>query len=63
MNSPLLDKRIRCPYCGESMDVVLDLSAGSQSYIEDCQVCCQPMQVSFETEDGRLQSVRVDRAV
>lgn len=63
MDAELLDKRIRCPFCGESTDVVLDLSAGSQSYVEDCQICCQPMLVSFETDDGRLQSLRVDRAV
>ncbi len=59
---PVVECRISCPYCGESMDVVLDLSEGDQSYIEDCQVCCQPMQLSFATEDGELRSLRVDRA-
>ena len=33
---------LSCPYCGESAPVAVDLSAGSQCYIEDCQVCCQP---------------------
>jgi hypothetical protein len=33
------------------MHILLDLSAGDQSYIEDCQVCCQPMQVSFVLHD------------
>lgn len=55
-------RRISCPYCAEAMELVLDLSGGSQSYIEDCQVCCQPMQVSFETEDGQLLALTVDRA-
>ncbi|MBS0613919.1 MAG: CPXCG motif-containing cysteine-rich protein [Proteobacteria bacterium] len=33
---------VECPYCGEQIGVHLDLSAGAQSYIEDCQVCsCQ----------------------
>lgn len=62
MDARLIDKRIRCPFCGEPMDVVLDMSAGSQSYVEDCQVCCQPMQINFTSEDGELQSVWVDRA-
>jgi hypothetical protein len=44
------------------MNVVLDLSAGSQSYIEDCQVCCEPIQVSFETEEGVVTDLQVDRA-
>ena len=34
------------------MFILLDLSAGDQSYIEDCQVCCQPMQVSFTLLDS-----------
>jgi hypothetical protein len=47
MNNSIVERRISCPFCAESMHILLDLSAGEQSYIEDCQVCCQPMQVSF----------------
>lgn len=32
-----------CPYCGEPVEAVLDLSGGDQSYIEDCPVCCRPI--------------------
>lgn len=34
-----------CPYCGENLDISIDTSAGEQSYIEDCQVCCQPIEM------------------
>ena len=34
--------------------MVLDLSAGNQSYVEDCEVCCKPIEISFEVEDGEL---------
>lgn len=61
-DEPIMDCRIRCPYCAEPMEIVLDLSAGDQSYVEDCQVCCQPMQVTFETEQGELLTLSVDRA-
>jgi hypothetical protein len=47
-----------CPYCGEPIELVVDESAGSTRYIEDCQVCCRPMQVDVEVDDGRV-SVRV----
>lgn len=47
-----------CPYCGEPIELVVDASAGSSSYIEDCQVCCRPMQVNVEVGDGQV-SVRV----
>ncbi|HSC85427.1 MAG TPA: CPXCG motif-containing cysteine-rich protein [Pseudomonas sp.] len=33
----------QCPYCGEEVEALLDLSAGDQEYIEDCPVCCRPI--------------------
>ena len=44
------------------MTIAVDLSAGAQSYIEDCQVCCQPMQISFDLDDDQLGDLRADRA-
>jgi len=40
-----------CPYCGERISLVLDASGGSQRYIEDCQVCCQPITVCLDIDD------------
>lgn len=36
--------------------MVLDLSAGRQTYIEDCEVCCQPIEISFSVENDDLAS-------
>ena len=53
---------VACPYCGEVINVRLDLSAGSQSYVEDCQVCCQPIQMSVHVaDDGSLEDVTAER--
>lgn len=44
---------VQCPYCGESIELVVDDSAGDQRYIEDCQVCCRPMVVAVGVDhDG-----------
>jgi hypothetical protein len=51
-----------CPYCGEAITLLLDLSVESQSYIEDCSVCCQPMTVSYQAADGELTDVSVEAA-
>jgi hypothetical protein len=57
---PFVD--VACPYCGEVITMRLDLSAGSQSYVEDCQVCCQPMQMAVAVDnDGSLQRVTAER--
>jgi hypothetical protein len=48
---PLVD--IQCPYCGETISVVVDDSAGAQSYVEDCQVCCRPIEIAVRLDaDG-----------
>lgn len=41
-----------CPYCWEEISFVIDLSAGEQSYIEDCEVCCRPIQIRYSTDGG-----------
>ena len=51
-----------CPYCGEPISMLLDPSAGSQSYIEDCEVCCRPIKISFQVAEQEIQSVRAEQA-
>jgi hypothetical protein len=36
-----------CPYCWENISMVLDTSVRSQTYIEDCEVCCKPMRIRY----------------
>ena len=53
---------VQCPYCGERLETRVDLTADEPSYIEDCQVCCRPIEFSIEREDGGgLRAVRVQR--
>jgi hypothetical protein len=54
---------VQCPYCGEGFDTAVDLSAGSFSYVEDCQVCCQPIDITSEMDDcGTFVGVIASRA-
>lgn len=39
----LTQSTITCPYCGERLDILIDPSDLDQQYIEDCQVCCKPI--------------------
>jgi transcription elongation factor Elf1 len=39
-----------CPYCGERISMVLDLSIAEQAYIEDCEVCCNPIRIRYATD-------------
>jgi hypothetical protein len=60
MHPGIAEKDIRCPHCGEPLTILLDLSAGTQSYVEDCQVCCRPMLVNYDVTAGELGEVRID---
>lgn len=50
-----IEQFFTCPYCLEEISMLLDPSVdGSQTYIEDCEVCCRPIQVVYEAQDGEL---------
>lgn len=51
----LQEHSVMCPYCGETIDVLLDCTIDYQQYIEDCFVCCRPIQFSVSVNsDGSL---------
>ena len=53
---------IHCPYCGEPLEIAIDWSVREQEYVEDCQVCCQPMvlRVTMDDTDGAVVAVRAE---
>ena len=51
---------ITCPHCGESILLFFDLSVEAQAYIEDCAVCCRPMQVSYAVDSGEICNLSVE---
>lgn len=53
---------VTCPYCGEVLSVTVDCSAGNQHYIEDCEVCCRPIEYRLHVNsDGDLLGLLVHR--
>ncbi|MDF9799831.1 hypothetical protein OKW21_005094 [Catalinimonas alkaloidigena] len=39
-----------CPYCMAQISMLLDFSVSKQAYVEDCEVCCNPIQLSFTVD-------------
>ena len=53
---------VQCPYCGERFETRIDLTTRDQGYVEDCQVCCRPIEFQIEQEEGgALIGVKVQR--
>ncbi|NCV51979.1 MAG: CPXCG motif-containing cysteine-rich protein, partial [Gammaproteobacteria bacterium] len=48
---------IMCPYCGEFQQTDVDISAGSQDYWQDCQVCCCPILFELTVDDDQAFQV------
>ena len=44
----------QCPFCWESISVLLDSSVPHQKYIEDCEICCNPMELEVTFENREL---------
>jgi hypothetical protein len=54
-----ISETIRCPYCGQRFDLVVDTSTPNQRFMTDCEVCCRPFEVSAECEPGEVLSLEV----
>ena len=50
----LIEHSFDCPYCGAPISVLLDPSVPAQTYVEDCEVCCNPMEVAYAFEENDL---------
>jgi transcription elongation factor Elf1 len=58
-----VEKFFKCPYCLEKISMIVDVSVeGTQTYIEDCEVCCQPIQISYLAENAKVKNFHSEKA-
>ena len=50
-----------CPYCGENISMLIELTVIEQKYIEDCEVCCNPIEIDFKVNDKMIYSWKSSR--
>lgn len=50
----MLEQFFQCPYCWEEVSIILDSSTLSFNYIEDCEVCCNPIEVTGEFNNNEI---------
>jgi hypothetical protein len=44
----------QCPYCWEEISMLLDTSVRKQTYIEDCEICCNPIEIFVRFENSEI---------
>ena len=56
----MLEHFFQCPYCWEDISMLLDTSVPRQIYVEDCEICCNPIEISVSFSDNELTGFEVD---
>jgi transcription elongation factor Elf1 len=54
-----VSETVRCPFCGQSFDLIVDTSIASQRFTTDCEVCCRPFELVVDCEPGEVLSLEV----
>ncbi len=53
----IVEIEITCPHCGEVFPLQIDTSESEQSLIEDCSVCCRPINLTVRCQPGAVDSL------
>lgn len=57
MINQLIEVALQCPYCWQKISLLVDTSIEMQEYVEDCEVCCRPIDFLVEVDEQGLASV------
>ena len=55
----MIEHYFQCPHCWEDQLQMIDPSINNQSFIEDCEICCNPLEFELSIADNSLQSFSV----
>ena len=56
-----LEHFFNCPYCFQGISILVDPSVESQEYVEDCEVCCNPIDFNVKFFDNEIASFEARR--
>ncbi len=50
----MIEHFFTCPACLQEISILVDPSIRQQQYIEDCEVCCRPLQIHLVIQNGEI---------
>lgn len=56
----MLEHFFQCPYCWEEISFLLDTSVPEQRYVEDCEICCNPIEAICHFSNSELETFTAD---
>jgi hypothetical protein len=57
-SNQVIETRVQCPYCWERFSILVDGSVEAQSYVEDCEICCRPIDFDVSIDENDQVSVQ-----
>ena len=57
----MLEEYFDCPYCWENQLKMVDPSVKNQSFIEDCEVCCNPIDFHISIENNEVTFFKIEK--
>jgi len=58
----MIEHFFTCPHCWQQISMLIDNSISKQSFIEDCEVCCNPLELNVAFNDKELLSFDVKKS-
>ncbi len=52
----MIEHFFQCPHCWEQISMLIDSSLSQSEYVEDCEVCCNPILINFSFYSNELRS-------
>ena len=56
----MIEHFFQCPYCWDEISMLLDSSVNKQTYVEDCEVCCNPIEIKVQFENCELLNITIN---
>jgi hypothetical protein len=54
MINRVVEATVQCPYCWEQFTLLVDGSVDLQEYVEDCEVCCRPIDFTIAVDGDEV---------
>ncbi|HLS31941.1 MAG TPA: CPXCG motif-containing cysteine-rich protein [Flavobacteriaceae bacterium] len=58
----MLTHNFNCPYCWQEISVLIDTSIDEQHYIEDCENCCNPIEINLKIRNKQLVNFSIQKS-
>ena len=57
----MIEYFFQCPYCWEPISMLVEAGILEQEYVEDCEICCNPIQILASSSNDAVIDFSIDK--